>query len=471
MKAPGALDSYGDPRNPDTICGLATPLGPGGIGVIRLSGTEALIVAERVFHGKHQPTTSQSHRILHGVFFDPGSAEDVDEVLLSIFKAPHSYTGEDIAEFSFHGSPTILARALSILRTQGLRLAGPGEFTFRAFCNGRIDLTQAEAVAELIAAKSEKAAAAAYRQLNGSLKDLIGRLRSGLIEALAWLEMSADFVEEDLEFKRVEEISGKFAEIIGQLAKLRESCQRSKLIRDGLTVTIIGAPNVGKSSIFNCLLARERSIVTTQPGTTRDTIDEYINLSGYPVRLIDTAGIRHTDDMVETIGIDRTIGSLTDSDVVFWVIDGAEGFSEGDESIRRLLRGQPAAALINKSDIADPEKIRDCRAKLGQARIFTVSAKTGSGLAAATRWLIDNYLELAGDRPEFPFIINQRHLAAIDQATEHLRLAGEAIARGESFEFVAFDGRKAADILGEITGETTPDDILNKIFGDFCIGK
>jgi len=197
MKAPGPLDSYGNPRSPDTICGLATPLGPGGIGVIRLSGPEALSVAERVFHGKHRPTTSSSHRILHGVFFDPVNSEEIDEVLLSIFKAPQSYTGEDIAEFSFHGSPTILSRALCVLTTQGLRPAGPGEFTFRAFCNGRIDLTQAEAVAELVAAKSEKAAAAAYRQLNGSLKELIGQLRADLIEALAWLEMSADFVEED----------------------------------------------------------------------------------------------------------------------------------------------------------------------------------------------------------------------------------------------------------------------------------
>jgi tRNA modification GTPase len=360
MSPPGSLDLFGDPRHPDTICGVATPLGQGGIGIIRASGPDALIIADQVFHGKHRPTETASHRILHGKFVDPAGADEIDEVLLSVFRGPNSYTGEDIAEFNFHGSPTILSRALSVLTAQGLRLAGPGEFTFRAFCNGRLDLTQAEAVAELVGAKSEKSADAAYRQLNGSLKELIGQLRTDLIEALAWLEMSADFVEEDLEFKKIGEISGKFDSILGQIATLKQSYQRSRIIRDGLMVTIVGAPNVGKSSIFNRLLARERSIVTTVPGTTRDTIDEYVVLAGYPVRFIDTAGIRRTEDAVETIGIDRTIGHLEDSDLVFWVLDGSVGFTDADANIQEIISERPMVVLINKSDIAAAEKISHC---------------------------------------------------------------------------------------------------------------
>lgn len=471
MSPPGSLDLFGDPRHPDTICGIATPLGQGGIGIIRASGPDALIIADRVFHGKHRPTETASHRILHGKFVDPAGADEIDEVLLSVFRGPNSYTGEDIAEFNFHGSPTILSRALSVLTAQGLRLAGPGEFTFRAFCNGRLDLTQAEAVAELVGAKSEKSADAAYRQLNGSLKELIGQLRTGLIEALAWLEMSADFVEEDLEFKKVGEISEKFDSILGQITVLKQSYQRSRIIRDGLMVTIVGAPNVGKSSIFNRLLARERSIVTTVPGTTRDTIDEYVILAGYPVRFIDTAGIRRTEDAVETIGIDRSIGHLEDSDLVFWVLDGSVGFTDADTDIQEIISERPMVVLINKSDIASAEEISQCHGAVKATDKFIVSATTGKGVEEITNWLINNYLELSTDRPEYPFIINQRHLAALGRAEEHLQRAQKALARGESHEFAAFDARKAADFLGEITGETTPDDVLNKIFADFCIGK
>lgn len=471
MNPPPPLELFGDPHHPDTICGIATPLGQGGLGIIRVSGPEALTIADRVFHGKHPPTKTASHRILHGRFADPAVGDEIDEVLLSIFRAPNSYTGEDVTEFSFHGSPAVLSRALSVLTSQGLRIAGPGEFTFRAFCNGRIDLTQAEAVAELVGAKSEKSAEAAYRQLNGSLKELIGQLRAKIIEALAWLEMSSDFVEEDIEFKKAEEITHEFSAILEHLATLKQAYQRSRIVRDGLTVTIIGAPNVGKSSIFNRLLARERSIVTTMPGTTRDAIDEYIILAGYPVRLVDTAGIRRTEDVVETIGIDRTIGHLEDSDLVFWVLDGSAGFTAADADIQETIGKRPLLVLINKADIGASEKISQCSSAIKSNESLVVSATTGKGLEELTNWLINNYLRLSSDRPEYPFIINCRHVAALGPAEEHLHLAQQALARRESYEFAAFDARKAADYLGEITGETTPDDVLNKIFADFCIGK
>jgi tRNA modification GTPase len=236
-------------------------------------------------------------------------------------------------------------------------------------------------------------------------------------------------------------------------------------------VTIVGAPNVGKSSIFNRLLARERSIVTTVPGTTRDTIDEYVVLAGYPVRFIDTAGIRRTEDAVETIGIDRTIGHLEDSDLVFWVLDGSVGFTDADANIQEIISERPMVVLINKSDIAAAEKISHCHGAVKATDRFIVSATTGEGIKEITNWLVNNYLELSTDRLEYPFIINQRHLAALGRTEEYLHRAQKALARGESHEFAAFDARKAADFLGEITGETTPDDVLNKIFADFCIGK
>jgi len=471
MNPPGILDSFANPQQPDTMCGIATPLGRGGIGVIRLSGPDALAVAAKVFHGKHCPSETVSHRILHGKFVDPETKNEIDEVLVSVFKKPNSYTGEDVAELSFHGSPAVLGLALSILTKQGIRLARPGEFTFRAFYNGRIDLTQAEAVAELVSAKSEKSAQAAYRQLQGSLKDFIGRLRADLIEALAWLEMSADFVEEDIAFKKVEEISDKFSSILDQVASLEDSYQRSRIVRDGLLVTIVGAPNVGKSSLFNRLLTRDRSIVTAIPGTTRDAINEYVVLAGYPVCFVDTAGIHQTKDAVETIGIDRTVRHLEDSDLIFWVLDGSAGFTDEDREIRRMIGERPAAAVINKLDIAAKEKISECQQSVELADKFATSAVTGEGIEQVVDWLVSNYLELRTDRQAYPFIINQRHLTALAAAKKHLRLAQKAISNRQSHEFAAFDARKAADFLGEITGQTTPDDILNKIFADFCIGK
>jgi len=471
MSPPGILDSFGDPQNPDTICGIATPLGRGGIGIIRISGPDAFVVADKVFHGKHSPSASPTHRILHGLFVNPETGTEIDEVLVSIFKKPNSYTGEDVAEFSFHGSPAVLGLALSILTKQNVRLARPGEFTFRAFYNGRIDLTQAEAVAELVSAKSEKSAAAAYKQLQGSLKGSIGQLRTDLIEALAWLEMSADFVDEDIEFKKVKEIAAKLDSLVGQISALESSYQRSRIICDGLAVTIIGAPNVGKSSLFNRLLARDRSIVTEVPGTTRDMVDEYVVLTGYPVRFVDTAGIRQAKETVETIGIDRTIRHLEESDLLFWVLDGATGYTTEDREIRRIIAKRQAVALINKSDIASADKIEECRQAVNLADRFVISAETGNGIEQVIDWLVTNYLELKTDQQDYPFIINQRHLAVLGKAKEHLQLGREAIAGQKSHEFAAFDVRKAADFLGEITGETTPDDVLNKIFADFCIGK
>jgi tRNA modification GTPase len=465
------LDSFGDPQNPDTICGLATPLGQGGLGVIRVSGPETFAVADQVFHGKHTPSETPTHRILFGRFADPATGNDLDEIVLSIFRRPNSYTGEDVVELSFHGSPAVLSSALDVLTRTGCRLARPGEFTFRAFSNGRIDLTQAEAVVELVNAKSEKSARAAYCQLQGSLKDLIGRLRSDVIEGLAWLEMSSDFVEEDLDFKKVEEIGAKLDLILEQVDSLANAYQRSRIVRDGLIVAIVGAPNAGKSSLFNKLLARERSIVTDIPGTTRDTINEYLILGGYPVCLIDTAGIRRAKDAVEVIGIDRTVRHLEDADLVFWVLDGMVGYSENDRDIRRMIGDRPAVALINKEDLVSDTQLAECGKSIDLQDTFSVSAVTGQGIEPVIQWLIENYLSFKTDQQTHPFIINRRHLDSLDKAKEHLELAKRAIARHESHEFAAFDVRKAADYLGEITGETTPDDVLNKIFADFCIGK
>jgi len=471
MNTSGIPDSFGDPQNPDTICGLATPLGQGGLGVIRVSGPETLAVADRVFHGKHHPSATPSHRILYGRFAEPETGNELDEVVLSVFRNPNSYTGEDVVELSFHGSPAVLTAAIEVLTGAGCRLAQPGEFTFRAFSNGRIDLTQAEAVIELVQAKSEKSAQAAYCQLQGSLKDLISQLRADLIEGLAWLEMSSDFVEEDIDFKKVEEISARLDSILTQVETLEQAYERSRVIRDGLLVTIVGAPNTGKSSLFNRLLARERSIVTDIPGTTRDSINEYLILGGYPVCLIDTAGIRRAADAIETIGIDRTVRHLEDSDLVLWVLDATAGYTEEDREIRRMIASRPAAALINKADLADGKQIAQCRENIDLPDCFAVSAVTGDGLDTTAQWLVEHYLSFKSDRQTQTFIINERHLVAMGKARMHLKLARGAIEKQESHEFAAFDVRQAADYLGEITGETTPDDILNKIFADFCIGK
>ncbi len=471
MNQPRPLDVFGDPGHPDTICGIATPLGRGGIGIIRLSGPRAMPLAEKVFHGKHASLSGLSHRVLYGNFCDPGSDIALDEILLTPFKQPNSYTGEDVVEFSFHGSPTILRRALEILIAGGARLAQPGEFTFRAFYHGRIDLTQAEAVADLVDAKSEQSAQAAFQQLQGTLKNRIQTLRADLIEGLGWLEMSADFVEEDLEFKKVEEIGERINSIAQQISVLSKAYQRSRIVRDGLVITIIGAPNAGKSSLFNYLLARERSIVTSTPGTTRDTIDEFVNLGGYPVRFVDTAGIRKTAETVETIGIDRTINQLSESDLIFWVVDGSVGLTEDDYETHQLIADRPAIALINKADIATGQQIDHCRRSVDLADVIVISAATGKGIDQLIDWLTTNHLNFATDRRIAPFLINQRHLIALEAAREHLALADRALVKKESYEFVAFDLRKAAECLGEITGETTPDDILSQIFANFCIGK
>ncbi len=465
------LDSYRDPQAPDTICGIATPLGQGGIGVIRLSGPETFALADQMFHGKHSPSETESHRILHGHFKNPETGEKVDEILLSIFRQPNSYTGDDVVEFSFHGSPAVLSTALQTLIDYGARLAAPGEFTFRAFYNGRIDLTQAEGVAALVGAQSEKAAQAAYRQVNGSLRDTIAQLRSDLTEAMAWLEMSTDFIEEDIEFKKVEEITERLTSIENQLTDLQAYYQRSRVMREGFRVTIIGAPNVGKSSIFNRLVARERSIVTEIAGTTRDAIDDAALIDGYPVRFIDTAGIRQTEDLVETIGIDHTVRHLEDSDLLLWIIDATVGFTNEDQRVSEKLMDRPCVVAINKIDIADTEYRENLVERFQDMKVVRCSAATGQGLNRLTRVLGEAFRESVGGSETYPFLINQRHRDALRAAGEHLALAKKAIEAGESHEFAAFDLRKAANFLGEITGETTPDDVLHKIFADFCIGK
>ncbi len=463
----------------DTIAAISTPVGEGGIGIVRMSGPEALPILQKIFvRGKPtslrpatcdlRPATCnlQPYHLHYGHIVDPETAEVIDEVLVSYMQAPRTYTRQNIAEINCHGGIAPLRRTLELCLRQGARLASPGEFTLRAFINGRIDLAQAEAVLDIVRAKTEAGLRVAVGQLEGRLSDQVRALRRQLVDVLAYLEATIDFEEDDIPER---DIAPDLEDVRRQLEKLLAHADRGIIYRQGIRTAIVGRPNVGKSSLLNALLRTSRAIVTPIPGTTRDTLEETLNLQGIPLVLVDTAGIvAETEDVIEQLGIERSRKALARADLALLVVDGSEPLTEADRQIADLAAGKTAILVINKIDLSRATHSFDI---LPEASQVEISALTGEGLEELEEAIVEVVFSgqvLASDEP---LVSSPRHKSILKRALDHVASAQGAHAQEIPADFVAIDLTSAVNALGEITGETVTEDLLETIFSEFCVGK
>ncbi len=442
----------------DTIAAISTPIGEGGIGIVRLSGRDARPIAQRLFSRQ-----LVNRYLVYGHIVDPETEEVVDEVLVAYMEAPHTYTREDIVEIDCHGGPVPLQRILELALRQGARLANPGEFTLRAFLNGRIDLAQAESVLDVVRAKTQASLRLAVQGLGGNLSEPIKEVRSSLMEILAYLTARIDFPEDEIE---EQDITRPLETAREALHDLISSAEAGMVYRQGVRTAIVGRPNVGKSSLLNRLLRQSRAIVTATPGTTRDTLEEVMNLKGVPLLLVDTAGIIDSKDEVEALAVDRTKKAIVQADFVLFVIDASEPLAYSDRQLIDLLTEKTVLVAANKCDLPR-------RAELDGLPWLQVStsALTGEGLAELENGIVDFVLGGRVTASDAPLVTNPRHKEALIRAKQHLAHAQSAIAENLPDDFITIDLSAALNALGEITGETVTDELLDTIFSRFCIGK
>jgi tRNA modification GTPase len=459
-------------RDSDTIAAISTPPGRGGIGIVRLSGPAATSIAENLVRLR-QPLEAGRARLTDVLDARAGEGADtrIDEAVVTYFAAPHSYTTEDVVEIACHGAPVVLEFLLRRAVGLGARLAEPGEFTQRAFLSSRLDLTQAEAVRDLIEAQTLTQARQAASQMGGSLSRRVAPVKQSLVELIALLEAGIDFAEDDVEVTPAAEIARRIREVAGPLAGLEASFARGRIVHDGLTLAIVGRPNVGKSSLFNRLAERDRAIVTAMPGTTRDLVTERISLDGIPLELVDTAGLRETVEEVEQLGIARSREALADAALVLVVLDATQPLNDEERRLLAAVRERPALVVINKTDLsaADQTQLICTPAESTGLGVLPTSALTGEGIAALRERILN--LATGGAASEPGMLTSLRHQQAVHTGIEALGAAAEANANAIPHEMILIDLYRALWALDSLTGQTTPDDILNLIFTTFCIGK
>jgi len=449
----------------ETIIAIATPPGEGAVGIVRVSGIEALAKTQKHFIPKRKLESIPPFRPLLGDFVNHKINRPIDQVLFFYNPAPRSYTGEELVEIHAHGSPVVLRQIVQVLLQEGGRLAEPGEFTKRAFLNGKIDLTQAEAVASLIAAKTDLAARASLAQLEGSLSRQIEALRQQILEMFVYVEAAIDYPEEDIELLSQGELQEKAKALVQKIESIRQGARYGKLLNEGIFAAIVGKPNVGKSSLLNALLNEDRAIVTPIAGTTRDVVSEYANVEGVPVKFVDTAGIRESEEIVEKEGIKRSVKALEQADVILFVCDRSSDWDEKDEAIWQRVKDRNVVVVANKSDLPSKNSLEKV------APFFDVSAEKREGLDTLRRAILKSIRNAEGLFSHEQYVVNLRHEEAMRRAEESLKKTVESLNQHLSGEFVAVDLREALDDLGEIVGKTTTDDILERIFSTFCIGK
>ena len=454
----------------DTIAAISTPLGAGGIGVIRISGPQALTIAGKIFHRKGGSPPLLSHRFYLGEIIRPEDQKVLDEVLLVFMRRPKTYTREDVVEIQGHSGALVLQEVLQAVLRSGARLAEPGEFTKRAFLNGRIDLTQAEAVIDLIHSQTQQSLELANRQRSGNLAAEVRQMKERLLDLLALLEASIDFPEEEVPEISPQEIHRRLQNTRDRLDALSHTYQEGKIYREGIAAVIIGKPNVGKSCLLNALLREERAIVTAIPGTTRDVIEETVNIGGIPLRLMDTAGLRPVQDAIEEEGIKRTHDRLAQADLVIWVLDGSASLSVEDLAILPQVRSKKAVIAVNKSDLPQRVALEGLREQFPEAPFIPISALYGSGIDRLKDAICNLILSGKVDSSAEVILSNLRHKLAIEAAREALSQAIQALGHDLSWEFIVLDLRQALEALGSILGETAPEDVLARIFEQFCIG-
>ncbi|SUN53173.1 tRNA modification GTPase TrmE [Streptococcus equi subsp. zooepidemicus] len=451
----------------DTIAAISTPLGEGAIGIVRLSGTKALDIARSIFKGKDL-TTVASHTLNYGHIIKPSTGEVIDEVMVSVMLAPKTFTREDVIEINTHGGIAVTNDILQLLIKQGARMAEPGEFTKRAFLNGRIDLTQAEAVMDLIRAKTDKAMSIAIKQLDGSLSQLISDTRQEILNTLAQVEVNIDYPEyDDVEEMTTALLRDKTQEFQALLEQLLRTAKRGKILREGLSTAIIGRPNVGKSSLLNTLLREDKAIVTDIAGTTRDVIEEYVNIKGIPLKLVDTAGIRETDDLVEQIGVERSKKALQEADLVLLVLNASEKLTEQDKALLALSQNSNRIILLNKTDL---EQVIE-KDQLPEEAI-PISVLQNQNIDQIEDRINQLFFDHTGlIEQDATYLSNARHISLIEQAVQSLEAVNEGLALGMPVDLLQIDLTRAWEILGEITGDAAPDELITQLFSQFCLGK
>ena len=453
----------------DTIAAISTPAGEGGIGIVRISGPEAMDVLGRVFPRALKGL--EPRKMTYGHIVDSDSGTVIDEVLACFLPGPGTYTAEDTAEIYCHGGPVPLRRTLGLILRKGARLAERGEFTERAFLNGRLDLAQAEAVMDLISARTDRSFDAAMDQLDGLVSDAVKGLRAKLVDLLVDITVNIDYPEEDIEILTYDKLIKGMDELVRDSDALLLKSETGRIIRNGLKVAIVGKPNVGKSSLMNRLLRQSRAIVTEIPGTTRDTIEETLDIRGIPIVLTDTAGIRETTDTVESIGIERSKQAITGADLVVFVIDSASPLSDEDLEIKEALDPAKTIVILNKSDKGTYITKSDAAGLLPGAFVIVTSMESGLGLNELENEIYERVTSGSAEISDVPMITNVRHKDLLERSRKDIKKAKEAAEAWEPLEIVALDLEDAYEALGEIIGEAVTDDILQEVFSRFCLGK
>lgn len=456
----------------DTIAAISTAVGESGIAVIRVSGPDAITEVERVFRSKTTLTEADSHTVHYGFIIDPKNDEKLEEVLVSLFRAPRSFTTEDVVEISSHGGIISVKRVMDLLLLQpNIRLAEPGEFTKRAFLNGRIDLSQAEAVIDLIRSKSDRAFSLALKQVEGKLSRKINELRHSLVETLAHIEVNIDYPEHDVESMTMDFIKRKCTEVSSGIDELLKHASQGKILREGITTAIVGRPNVGKSSLMNTLARENKAIVTDIPGTTRDVIEEYVTINNIPLKLLDTAGIRETKDIVEKMGVERSKAAVNEADLILLVLNNAEELHEDEIILMEQLQGRSVLVLLNKIDLPQRLEREKVTQYFPESAIVELSAKTEEGLDHLEDAISSLFFGGKLESGDLTYVSNVRHIALLKKAQQSLADAYEAADSGIPIDILQIDVRLAWEQLGEVIGDSAPDALIDQIFSQFCLGK
>lgn len=456
----------------DTITSISTPMGEGAIGIVRLSGPEAVEIGDKLYKGKKKLKDVPSHTINYGHIIDPETDEVVEEVMISVLCAPKTFTREDIIEINCHGGILTINRILELTMTHGARMAEPGEYTKRAFLNGRIDLSQAEAVMDFIRSKTDRASKVAMNQIEGRLSDLIKRQRQSILEILAQVEVNIDYPEyDDVEDATTEFLLAQSKKIKNEIDQLLETGTQGKIMREGLSTVIVGKPNVGKSSMLNNLIQDNKAIVTEVAGTTRDVLEEYVNVRGVPLRLVDTAGIRDTEDIVEKIGVERSRKALSEADLILFVLNNNEPLTEEDRTLYEVIKNEDAIVIVNKTDLERRLDIEEVKTMIGDTSLIQTSMLKQEGIDELELQIRDLFFGGEVQNQDMTYVSNSRHISLLKQARQTIQDAIDAAEAGIPMDMVQIDLTRTWEILGEIIGESASDELINQLFSQFCLGK
>ncbi|MCG2283234.1 tRNA uridine-5-carboxymethylaminomethyl(34) synthesis GTPase MnmE [Staphylococcus epidermidis] len=456
----------------DTITSISTPMGEGAIGIVRLSGPQAIEIGDILYKGKKKLSEVETHTINYGHIIDLETNETVEEVMVSVLRAPKTFTREDIIEINCHGGILTINRILELTMTYGARMAEPGEYTKRAFLNGRIDLSQAEAVMDFIRSKTDRASKVAMNQIEGRLSDLIKKQRQSILEILAQVEVNIDYPEyDDVEDATTDFLLEQSKRIKEEINRLLETGAQGKIMREGLSTVIVGRPNVGKSSMLNNLIQDNKAIVTEVAGTTRDVLEEYVNVRGVPLRLVDTAGIRDTEDIVEKIGVERSRKALSEADLILFVLNNNEPLTEDDQTLFEVIKNEDVIVIINKTDLEQRLDVSELREMIGDMPLIQTSMLKQEGIDELEIQIKDLFFGGEVQNQDMTYVSNSRHISLLKQARQSIQDAIDAAESGIPMDMVQIDLTRTWEILGEIIGESASDELIDQLFSQFCLGK